>query len=308
MPLKQGKSDETVSANIAELRRAGYDEDQAAAIAYHSAGRGGKGYVGDVLQEVERLVRDGWPRQGAIKAAEYAVSVRGGGKSRLGMGMPSLEQRTAFDMPAARWKGGEKRGGRGKVPSLSTWARGVLGGRGGAVAVRVPEAAQATDYTCGPAALRGALAAFGIGVDEDTLAAQAQTSASGGTSIHGLKAAAEQNGLSAEVVQGMTTDELVEHLANGCVVLACIQAGDDVEEHDSSHWVVPCAVKDMTDVMVVEAMDPSVEGVRSVAAVPEWEQRWHCIDMGERVEGLALVLQGDEPANMTAIDQPLTPL
>lgn len=191
---------------------------------------------------------------------------------------------------------------------LSIWASAMLGGRGGEVAVRVPEAPQSTDYTCGPAALRGALAAFGIGVDEDELSAQAQTSASGGTSVHGLKAAAEQNGLVATVVDGMSTDELVQHLADGHVVLACIQAGDDVDDHDSSHWVVPCAVTDLNDVTVVEAMDPSVEGARSVAAVREWEARWHCVDMGERVEGLALVLEGDEPANMTAIDQPVTPL
>jgi len=39
MPLREGSSDETISANIAELIRAGYPRDQAAAIAYHKAGR-----------------------------------------------------------------------------------------------------------------------------------------------------------------------------------------------------------------------------------------------------------------------------
>jgi len=299
MPLKEGKSDDTIGANIAELIRAGHPRDQAIAIAYREAGRGGRG-AADLMLAVARLERQGFSREGAIKAAEYAERVRGGSRGR-GKGMPSLEERTAFDMPTERWTGG----GKGK---LSQWASAVLGGRGGEIAVRVPDTDQATDYTCGPASLRGALLAFGVGVEEDDLAAKAQTSASGGTSVNGLKAAAEAAGVEAEIVEGMTVDDLVGHLAEGCVVLACIQAGDDVEEHDSSHWVVPCAVTDMNDVTVVEAMDPSVEGARSVAAVPEWEQRWHCIDMGERIEGLALVLRGDEPANMTAINQPLTPL
>lgn len=39
MPLREGSSDETISANIEELIRAGHPRDQAAAIAYRKAGR-----------------------------------------------------------------------------------------------------------------------------------------------------------------------------------------------------------------------------------------------------------------------------
>lgn len=42
-PLKKGKSDKTVSANIAELRRSGRPKDQAVAIAMRQAGRAKKG-------------------------------------------------------------------------------------------------------------------------------------------------------------------------------------------------------------------------------------------------------------------------
>ncbi len=40
MPLDKGSSDKTISENIRELIRMGYDKDQAAAIAYNEAGRG----------------------------------------------------------------------------------------------------------------------------------------------------------------------------------------------------------------------------------------------------------------------------
>lgn len=42
MPLLKGKSDKTVSANIRKLRREGYQQKQAIAIALRSAGRGTK--------------------------------------------------------------------------------------------------------------------------------------------------------------------------------------------------------------------------------------------------------------------------
>lgn len=38
MPLKKGKSKETISSNIAELIRSGREKKQAAAIAYEEAG------------------------------------------------------------------------------------------------------------------------------------------------------------------------------------------------------------------------------------------------------------------------------
>ena len=42
MPLKRGKSDKTVSKNIKTLRKEGYKQSQAIAIAYNQAGRSRK--------------------------------------------------------------------------------------------------------------------------------------------------------------------------------------------------------------------------------------------------------------------------
>ena len=43
MPLKKGKSQKTISANIKELMHSGYPQKQAIAIAEHQAGNTKKG-------------------------------------------------------------------------------------------------------------------------------------------------------------------------------------------------------------------------------------------------------------------------
>jgi ABC-type bacteriocin/lantibiotic exporter with double-glycine peptidase domain len=179
----------------------------------------------------------------------------------------------------------------------------AVGGAGGKLAqVRVPTTEQATNYTCGPAALRSALGAYGIGAEEDAIAAKADTSASGGTSVLGLADAAREFGVDADIVRGMTVDELRQHLDDGHVVLACIQSGDDEDSYEFSHWVVPCALTVLPDAgVMVECMDPAADGLHSVLRLDDFEARWHCLDMGERMNGLALVVVGDGPADFATI-------
>ena len=50
MPLKSGSSDETISANIAQLVSEGYPQDQAIAIAYREAGRSNQERLEDWTQ------------------------------------------------------------------------------------------------------------------------------------------------------------------------------------------------------------------------------------------------------------------
>jgi len=210
----------------------------------------------------DRLVKQGWSRKSAGEAAEYAVTARSSGAGASGAG--------AMGEP------------------LVAWANAA------GPEVRVPQVEQTTSYTCGPAALRAALLALGVTVSEDKLAALAHTTAAGGTSADGLAEAAEEHGVEADVRDGYTLDELAAALDDGSVALCCIQATS--EAADTSHWVVPVAVK--VDSMSVRLMDPWVENAHSTVTLDEFEERWHCLDEGEEVDGLVVLLRGAAPARI----------
>ena len=58
MPLKKGKSNQTVSDNISTLRSEGYEQDQAVAIALNQAGRKKqKKYEGVVIKDFSPIAR-----------------------------------------------------------------------------------------------------------------------------------------------------------------------------------------------------------------------------------------------------------
>jgi predicted double-glycine peptidase len=227
----------------------------------------GRGAIAEILAIQDRLVRQGWSRKSAGEAAEYAVMARQGGASGRGAG--------AMGDPLVAWAN----------------AHGPE--------VRVPQVIQTTNYTCGPAALKAALAALGVTATEDKLAELALTTAAGGTNASGLAEAAEEFGVTATVYEDGTLEELAHALDAGCVALCCVQVYYDLNDYlidDSSHWVVPVAVKVVED--VVRMMDPTVENAHSTATLSEFEQRWHCLDSGKEVIGLCVVLEGEAPARI----------
>jgi len=206
---------------------------------------------------------------------------------KSGKGIPNAQERAAFDIPLARWANAMGKGG---------------------VEVRVPTAEQETRYSCGPAALRSALSGFGIGAEEDKLAELARTSASDGTSVYGLLHAAKESGVDAKIAHGMTVDKLMDAMENGQVVVVCIQAGDDIDEYKSSHWTVPTAIKPGAEGIEIEVVDPMKPNVHAVMHLDEFEDRWHCLDMGKKINGLGLVLTAKESASGEAIERPKMPM
>lgn len=70
MPLLEGSSDKVISANIAELIRAGHPRDQAVAIAYRKAGRSrGEGEMHKAIVLIKAKRVDGWTKPTPAQAA-----------------------------------------------------------------------------------------------------------------------------------------------------------------------------------------------------------------------------------------------
>lgn len=59
MPLKSGRSRKVIGENIAEMRRAGYPADQAAAAAYNKAGKSNTGKGHHMSGAVKHLSKEG---------------------------------------------------------------------------------------------------------------------------------------------------------------------------------------------------------------------------------------------------------
>ncbi len=223
-----------------------------------------------VASNVATLVREGYPQKQAV-----AIALSQSGKYEDD---PEAQR----DAEARAWW---------SMPPLSQWAS-------ARERLRVVPAEQKTDYSCGPAALVGALSAFGVTATEDELAAAADTSAAAGTSAAGLIAAAEGYGIDGRCAVGMTVDELAGQLRAGRIVVACVQAPRAAPEAldalgvDVSHWVVPVAVRDGQ----VELMDPSVPGALTAMSVDDFEAGWYGYDEGEQWHGFGVVLSGPTPA------------
>jgi len=308
MPLTKGSSKETVSKNISELMHSGHEQKQAIAIALKTARGEGRGRLGL------------WAARGRALLGGRANPRPRGGKAARGAFPASLAALAAFDIPQERAERGNDSGAGPLAEVLSMvdrlvkqgWSRKsaaeaaeyAVGMRtrgsglgqwasGDGPEVRVPKVEQTTDYTCGPAALRAGLSALGVPTDEDSLAAAAGTTAAGGTSAEGLVSAAEQAGVEPEMLTGMTVDALADALDGGAVVLCCLQARDR-DDADYSHWVVPVSVKPEG----IECMDPGVENAHSTLSLDDWEDRWTCLNNGDVVNGLAVVLRGNAPARI----------
>lgn len=185
-------------------------------------------------------------------------------------------------------------GGRG----LGTWARSLAGGRGEEPAVQVEPVEQQEDYTCGPASLRAALAAFGIDASEEDLADAAGTD-EGGTSARGLERAVTRFELRGEVYTLANPADVQAWLAEGMVPVCCVQAmgeGDASTAWDRSHWIVPCAVRYERGQALFDCADPTQPGVLVSLSSADLADRWHGYDEGEPLYGLAVVISGEEPA------------
>lgn len=174
-------------------------------------------------------------------------------------------------------------------PGLASWAASDAPRE-----LPVPDVRQRRSYTCGPACLLAACAFFGVPATEEELSELCGTDEDG-TPPDALAAGARQKGLTADVHEDLSLEDLAAFLAEGALPVVALQAWSaDGPQHDyaaewgDGHYAVPTAVS--PDLIVFE--DPSVEDKRVTLSPEEFLARWHDVADGERQDRLAVVLRG----------------
>jgi predicted double-glycine peptidase len=144
----------------------------------------------------------------------------------------------------------------------------------------VPLVRQATDYSCGPAALASVLAYWRVfDGREEELYAPLGTTVKDGTEPYALEQLARTRfHLAAEYRTGVALEELRSAVGRGETVILDLQAWPDQEVEWSDDWVdghyVVLVAMDEDTLWV---MDPSEGGYVSIDA-DEFVERWHDVE------------------------------
>jgi ABC-type bacteriocin/lantibiotic exporter with double-glycine peptidase domain len=145
--------------------------------------------------------------------------------------------------------------------------------------VRLPTVRQATDYTCGVAALQSVLRYYGLEIREDRLAAILKSDPDKGTSYLAIESFARENGFATSIRRDMTLEELKDILRGGSPVLCAIQAWPEMAvdwktDWNDGHWVVAIGFEESR----MFFMDPSSMGNYTYIPDGEFLDRWHDTD------------------------------
>ena len=147
--------------------------------------------------------------------------------------------------------------------------------------IELPNTVQATDHTCGAAALLSICSYYGCGPrDEAAVVVDMGFGEAGSDPAHVLRAV-RQYGLHYREYRPMTDRQLARCLDRGRPVLLMLQAWPDeppptgfANVWDSGHWVVAVGY----DARRVYFADPSLEGARAFLTHEELAERWHDIE------------------------------
>jgi predicted double-glycine peptidase len=166
----------------------------------------------------------------------------------------------------------------------------------------LPIVRQATDYSCGAAALLAILFYWGVyDGGESELYAELGTTPADGTPPWNLAKGARAHGLDAEMKEHQTLDDLREGLARGETIIVDYQAwkdGDDgkpwKDTWEDGHYSVLAGIDDH----YVYLMDPSGGPGYVYIPIAEFLERWHDYETtpAGKVEArqLAIYIKGDK--------------
>lgn len=157
--------------------------------------------------------------------------------------------------------------------------------------LRLPLIRQATNYTCGVAALQSILAYYGEDVREDTLAKELRADKRDGTRHKQIEKFAKKRGYEVEVALGCSSKALKDFLDAGKPTLVLIQAwpskaADFSDDWKDGHYVVAVGY----DQERFYFMDPSTVGQYTYIPFVEFEKRWHDVDGRTKLQHFAVAI------------------
>ncbi|HEY9731004.1 MAG TPA: C39 family peptidase [Drouetiella sp.] len=168
--------------------------------------------------------------------------------------------------------------------------------------LKVPLMRQATDYTCGVAALQAVLAYYGQDIRENVLAKILKANHKNGTRYKNIAEYAKAHGVPVVIHRDMTIKQLEQSIRDGHPVLCLIQAWADPRKHfdyaddwNDGHYVVAVGF----DNKQVFFMDPSTAGHYTYIPLSDFEKRWHDVDGAEKLNhfGMTFMKSGSDSAS-----------
>lgn len=164
-------------------------------------------------------------------------------------------------------------------------------------AVLVPLCRQATDYTCGAAAMQSVLGYYGQDINEGELAKALKSNSQVGTRFEKIAELARRKGYKVAVHKNSTVQNLRSLLDQQLPVICLIQAWSEkpaklyAGDWNNGHYVVAIA----HDVDNIYFMDPSTLGHYTFIPVKEFEMRWHDKDAHQKLVHFAMTISKPKP-------------
>lgn len=163
-------------------------------------------------------------------------------------------------------------------------------------AIRVPLCRQATDYTCGVAALQSILGYHLTDVRQDVLAKKVKADPQTGARYRQIEKYARKQGYTVTDYADMTIEDLETLLDAGNPVICLIQAWakpgtDYANDWKDGHYVVAIGY----DQNSVYFMDPSTLGNYTYIPIDEFLVRWHDGDSKRKYVHFGICLQKAGP-------------
>lgn len=162
--------------------------------------------------------------------------------------------------------------------------------------IRVPMTRQATDYTCGVAALQSVLMYYGDEFREQVLSRELKANPGEGTAYEQIVRFARSKGYKVSIHKNMTVAALKALIDRGKPVICLIQAWperkvDYATDWEDGHYVVAIGY----DSANFYFMDPSTLGNYTYIPIKEFLTRWHDTDTRVKLEHFGMVVEKAKP-------------